>query len=550
MKRSARRTGIRKTKPRARHRQPALGRLSPARAAGALAALWLLALGLQWFNGAWQADFGAHPDEAAHVVTGLMIRDYIAGGFLTEFHPLRYAETYYDHFPRVALGHYPPGFYLTEALFFLPAPVAGAALVHNATIAAALAALMFLVGRRLTGNSPLAFAGAAVLLLLPVVQRYTAVIMADLMVALLMLLSALAFARFLVTGSRRDSLLFGLLAAATILTKGSGLLLALLPPLAIALTGRWSLIKAPALWLAPVPVLLLALPWMWFTHDISAEGMRGVPLLQHIREALTFYPGYLPRLLGWGWTLLLAAGIVTTCLTLLRNRAAPAQIAQIARPACLLALVLALYGFHVFCPIGLEDRYLLPALPPLMLLALGVAQSLLRAADLPPRAAWVPAALVLLLAGVEVIRATPKDHRGFTALAAPVAAAARGDASRSSTTNVLVSSDARGEGAYIAAAAFAVRQRSDSPLRVLRSSQQIASSDWMGRGYQLAATNPAEIEALLDQLDVAWVVVDPGLTDRTRRPHHQLMVDWWQTEHHRAGQPATTDPGAPVLVER
>ena len=534
---SARRSGRRRHQP-----ARALPRLSPARALAAFAGLWLLALTLQWHNGAWQADFGAHPDEAAHVVTGLMIRDYLAGGFLTEAHPMRYAEAYYDHFPRVALGHYPPGFYLTEALFFLPAPVAGAALVHNATIAAVLAALLFLVGRRLTGNPALALAGAVVLLLLPVVQRYTAVIMADLLVALLMLLSALAFARFLVTESRRDSLLFGLLAAATILTKGSGLLLALLPPLAIALTGRWSLLKNPALWLAPIPVLLLALPWMWFTHDISAEGMRGVPLLQHFREALTFYPAYLPRMLGWGWTVLLVAGLVTTALALLRRRA---PLAETALPACLLALVLALYGFHVLCPIGLEDRYLLPALPPLMLLALRVAQSLFRAADLPARSAWVPAAVVILLAAVEIIRATPKDHRGFTELAAPVAAAAT-----STATSVLVSSDARGEGAFIAAAAFAVRQRSDSPLRVLRSSQHLASSDWMGRGYQLAATDTAGVEALFEKLDVQWVVVDPGLGDRTRRPHHRLMVDWWQALHEGAGQPAATDPNPPVLIAR
>ena len=526
---------------------PAPKRLGPSRLLAVFFGFWVVTAGLQVINSAWQADFGAHPDEAAHVVTGLMIRDYVAGGFLTEFHPLRYAETYYDHFPKVALGHYPPGFYLTEALFLLPYPSPAAALLHLSAIAAGLALLTFIIGRRITGNDPLAFAAALVLLLLPVVQRYTSIIMADLLVALLMLASAAAFARFLVTSSKRDSLLFGVLAAATILTKGSGLLLALLPPIAIALTGRWSLIKNPALWLAPLPVLLLALPWMWFTHDISAEGMRGVPLLQHIREALAFYPAYLPRMLGWGWTILLIFGILASLRLIWLAR----STATTALPATLLSLVLALYGFHALCPIGLEDRYLLPALAPLLLLAIMVVQAVFRLADLPKRAAWVPAAIVLLLAVFEVIRLVPKPDRSFTALAQLVARDIEtSPAEAQPPVNVLISSDARGEGAFIAAMALVTSDRSRSPVRVLRSSQQIASSDWMGRGYTLAATNNQQVEDLLDEQSVDLVVVDPGLQDRSRRPHHDLMVKWWSEFHQRSGTPASDAETAPVLVDR
>lgn len=379
------------------------------------------------------------------------------------------------------------------------------------------------------------------------VQRYTSVIMADLLVALLMLASAVAFARFLVTASARHSLLFGLLASATILTKGSGLLLALLPPLAIALSGRWSLLAKPALWLAPVPVLLLALPWMWFTHDISSEGMRGVPLLQHIREALVFYPAYLPRMIGWGGTILCVIGILTVLrLTWLRK-----PIATTALPVALLSLVIALYAFHVLCPIGLEDRYLLPVLAPLLLFAILLLQTLTRIAELPARAAWVPAALLLLLTWIEVIRTQPKTDRSFTTLATLVATnIPQSTGTENHQTEVLVSSDARGEGAFIAAMALAVNNRSNSPVRVLRSSQRIASSDWMGRGYQLAATTPEGVEELLEELRVDFVIVDPGLGDPTRRPHHDLMVRWWRENHDQEGTPATRDPGAPVLVDR
>ena len=74
-------------------------------------ALFLLSLMLQLHSGAWQSDFGAHADEGAHVVTSLMVRDYLAGGWQEEVHPLKYAQLYYDQFPKVAIGHYPPGFY-------------------------------------------------------------------------------------------------------------------------------------------------------------------------------------------------------------------------------------------------------------------------------------------------------------------------------------------------------------------------------------------------------------------------------------------------------
>jgi hypothetical protein len=44
--------------------------------------------------------------------------------------------------------------------------------------------------------------------------------------------------------------------------------------------------------------------------------------------------------------------------------------------------------------------------------------------------------------------------------------------------------------------------------------------------------------------------VDPGLADRSRRPHHDLVVAWWREFHQATGTPATTTDGSPVLVER
>ena len=56
----------------------------------------------QLFAGAYGSEFGGHPDEAGHYVTGLMVRDYVATGFPGS--PMKFAGEYYRHYPKVALG--------------------------------------------------------------------------------------------------------------------------------------------------------------------------------------------------------------------------------------------------------------------------------------------------------------------------------------------------------------------------------------------------------------------------------------------------------------
>ena len=48
---------------------------------------------LQVANNSYVSDFGAHPDEGAHVVTSLMVRDYLAGGFLDSSSPVASAKS-------------------------------------------------------------------------------------------------------------------------------------------------------------------------------------------------------------------------------------------------------------------------------------------------------------------------------------------------------------------------------------------------------------------------------------------------------------------------
>ncbi len=72
---------------------------------------------LQILSGAYRAEFAGYPDESAHYVTSLMVRDFIAGGNYTN--PVQFADDYYAHYPKVALGHWPPLFYAFGGLWML-----------------------------------------------------------------------------------------------------------------------------------------------------------------------------------------------------------------------------------------------------------------------------------------------------------------------------------------------------------------------------------------------------------------------------------------------
>jgi hypothetical protein len=80
-------------------------------------AVVILSLALQWAGGAFRSDFDRYPDEAAHVVSSLLVRDYLTSGF--PHNPLSFARVYYDHFPKVAIGRLPPFFHATEAIWTL-----------------------------------------------------------------------------------------------------------------------------------------------------------------------------------------------------------------------------------------------------------------------------------------------------------------------------------------------------------------------------------------------------------------------------------------------
>src|SRR6266705_2811655 len=94
------------------------------------------AIALQWGAGAYQSEVAGDPDEPAHLVTGLMARDYLSHA--GERGPMQFARDYYLHYPKVAIGHWPPLFYAEQALWTLVFPSSRSSLLMMIALQSAL----------------------------------------------------------------------------------------------------------------------------------------------------------------------------------------------------------------------------------------------------------------------------------------------------------------------------------------------------------------------------------------------------------------------------
>jgi hypothetical protein len=503
----------------------------------------LFALLLQWANGAWHADLAADPDEAAHAVTSLMVRDYLADALPKN--PLHYAQDYYEHFPKVALGHYPPGYYLVSSLVLLPFPQVNALIVLQAVFCGVLGWQIFQLGHRLTGPFG-AWLAAMVFVALPMVQKVASCVMSDLLLAIWCLAAVQAWLAYMRRPGVWMALQFGFMAAAAILTKGAGLSLALVPPVSLLLAWEFGLLKKGSFWLAPLPVLVLAAPWMLYSVRFTQEGMSSTSGVAYVMKALPFYAKGIVQVFGPLIAVLVAVGLLRVLISLLGKRPAQPDV------AVLWALIAGTLAVALVVPAGLSTRYLVPAGGAFVLLALGevcywIAFLQRKKSDVSTESGrgWGSAVSAVVVAGVTIATvgwSAPKIASGFNEAVTQLELDA-GDTS-SKRGAWMVSSDARGEGAVIAAAAFGLPSRKDWPLTVLRASKELSSSDWMGRGYETQFKSAEELVKRLDHLKVDCVIADESVPSTHAQAHHSKVVEALSnTPEWTLGKTVTVDRG-------
>ena len=189
-------------------------------------------------------------------------------------------------------------------------PSRASALLLMATITALLAASVYWCIPRDVPRA-VAFGCAAALVCSAYFQKYTASVMCEPLCCLLMFWAAICWGLFLERGGTRYSIGFGVCAALAILTKGNGLLLALVPGLTLLLTGRLELLRNPRFWYPPVIVLAACGPWYWFTLPMQRNGMQEESFsAEFVRAAVPYYSNEVLGLVGIVLALLAAVGVV------------------------------------------------------------------------------------------------------------------------------------------------------------------------------------------------------------------------------------------------
>lgn len=480
----------------------------------ALAIVFFFWFGLNVFvlerEGVFRNEFSAESDEPAHFTSALMVHDYVRQGFPSS--PLDYARQFYLHYPKVAIGHWPPVFYVIQAIWMLIFGVSRESVFClMAALAAGTSTSLFWLVHRVSHSALLSFSAGSVFLLLPLVRSYTGTLMTDLLVAAFSWWALIAWVRFMESGHSRYAYISAVLLAAGILSKGNAYAALAIPFVALFGAGRWDLLRNRTFWFSIGLVFLLTAPWSLYTKGLVAPTFQYKPGIQFFLQASLYYFSHL----GF------AAGLLTSLLALVgiwRKVLVPLpQLAIEPVWGCALGAIMGVQVFHSLVPAGLEPRYLIASLPPLLLFT--VAGLEWCAGWLPGRLtqphSWLAAAWLVVLLLTE-FRLVHKPGYGFRQLAQDLAS--RPELKHSA---ILCTSEFNGEGMLVTEMALLDPQR-PSHL-VLRGSRLLADSDWNGLNYKwrVAANAPA-VQDLLEQVPVNVVVVDhvPG----REFPHHRVLL--------------------------
>jgi hypothetical protein len=443
----------------------------------------------QFQSGIFTAEFGHFPDEPAHAMTAVFFRDYFAALFPS---PMPFARNYYLHYPKIAIGVWPPLFYVLAGMWLLIFGTSHASfLAFMTAMGAALATTLSLFVRRVAG-AWLGLCSGILLLCLRPLRFGTTTMLVDTTLTLMCLLATLALIRYFKTERLTDALLFGFFTALAMLTKGNANELLLIPPLMLVVTGRYRLLLKRDLYLAGAIVALLGLPWQF----LSVYMLNNASLIQSDAASgiLVKAVGYLGILFAQLGPIAIVGAAVFPISRIFRT-GGPFEI-EIAGAAC---LALAVYVFHVLAPVpGPDGRYMMGALPALIFLFFaGVS---LTARALGPGRSWIgyaAAALLLFAMPSGAWMVTKHDRLGLDTAARIL--------SDSPNRVILVEADGTAEGAFVLSLALLDHRPEHI---VIRTTKLISDNPWTSTVYHPRLNSAAEVKAVLDRVPVDAVLLD------------------------------------------
>ncbi|MEP7361662.1 MAG: glycosyltransferase family 39 protein [Acidobacteriota bacterium] len=438
------------------------------RTAAAVLLVYLAALAatlaLQFQGGAYAAEFTQTSDESAHYVTGLLVHDFVAAGAPRPVSP--FYRQFHEHYPNVGIGHWPPGFYLLQAAWSLLFGISRSSMLLLMAMcnAGLVTGTYYLIKSALSLRY--ALCGSLLLLTIPAAQVSARSLMGEVPMALLELAAVAAFRLYLKQERPVGSALFGLFAAAALLTKGTAVMLAIVPPVGVLLQRRPGLLFRWHSWLPAGIVAMLCVPWY-----LEAPGALHDQVA--FLGGLTFLPGsfpetflYLQDNLG---NAVLAAALVGMAATLraIWNKEQRDPIWPLA-----LVVVTSSILFRAFVAVW-EPRHLLTAVPWILLFAADAIRRMIAHRGLVSGIVAGASVMTVAIYCVWNVWSTPmKVHLGLDEAALSILATPELE-----KVNLLVISDLRGEGVFTAEIAAHERRPGH---RVLRGSQILAHTSFLG----------------------------------------------------------------------
>ena len=219
-------------------------------------------------------EFGRHPDESAHFITGTLVHDWLKAGFPRP--AVDYALHYYARYPKVAFGHWPPVFYTIQGIWYTLFGVSrGSAIALTSTISIVFLVILFQCLRRWV-TAPAAFLASMLVSGSFVFQYVNSIFMADMLVAVFSFGAIWCFSIYLDRGGLASVSGFGILSALAILTKQDAIVLAVVPPFSVLVRGRWELLKDWRFYIPAIVVVVLCAPYYWFTLGLTHSAWDGL----------------------------------------------------------------------------------------------------------------------------------------------------------------------------------------------------------------------------------------------------------------------------------
>ena len=477
-----------------------------ARMPGWLALIPVAALALVYFLTApTDGNFWWY-DSSRHAMNGVFLRDMLVDGGL--LHPIRFATEYYQQYPAVNIGFYPPFFYMSSvpmlALFGATHAVSQSVV---ALYAFGLGALTWLISRRAMDAFSAAATAVAVLALAPV-ALWSRQVQLDVPAVAVYLFTAYALIRHLESG--HQGWLFGTAVALGVgmLTRVQGIFM--VPVVLFFLFGPAYPQRPPFVRRALAMVIagLLALPavamvaYFQKVNQAQATAMPGMPDLWSLAN-WAWYAARLPADIGWPALALMVAGLLAAAWLGWKSRLPLALRVLFGCGIC---------AWIMFTMVSNKDpRFNMPGMLFLFLLAANALYLLAPLAGrvlLPVLAGW-------LLFQVSIGAPVPEVN-GFTA------AVAASQALTPQHANVLIS--AHRDGSFI----YDMRtqgQRRDIGVR--RADKLFVEMRIMrSLGIRDRQLNQRAILDMLDQAKVATVVMQPGyLADLPSMQNFEALLD-------------------------